>query len=287
VNSFAKWLAGQRVRRVVFIAILFPLFGLGIISAAIVLMVAQVKGPREALLDCLIALALLAGMALFSGLEVPLLLASAAVSWAIWIGLGTLLARTGSLALAAQVLVLAAIAGLVAFNLMIEDSIAYWSPLLEAFYTDLAGQGLEVTVDVEQQAGLMSGVLIAGSLTGALIVLLLGSSWASQVSGGNFGQQFRQLRLGYVIGGVAALAGIAGLFGLDFNGALLVFGAAFMFHGIAVVAWWSVSRGWPRGWWIGLLILPALLPELLVIEATLLSALGFVDNWYGLRRANA
>jgi hypothetical protein len=287
VNSFAKWLAAQRVRRVVFIAVLFPLFGLGIISAAIVLMIAQVKGPREALLDCLIALVLLAGMAWFSGLEVPLLVASAAVSWAIWVGLGTLLARTGSLALAAQVLVLAAIAGLVAFNLMIEDPIVYWSQLLEAFYTDLAGQGLEVTVDIEQQAGLMSGVLLAGSLTGAMLVLLLGSSWASRVLGGNFGQQFRELRLGYVIGGVAALTGIAGLFGLDFNGALLVFGVAFMFHGIAVVAWWAVSRGWPRGWWIGLLILPVLLPELLVIGATLLSAIGFVDKWYGLRRANA
>jgi hypothetical protein len=133
----------------------------------------------------------------------------------------------------------------------------------------------------------MSGVVIAGSLVFTLVALLLGSAWASRLSAGNYAQQFTELRLGYVIGGLAALAGIAGLFGFGFDGALLIFGAAFMFHGIAVVAWWAKRRSWPRGWWIGLCILPILLPDLLVITLALFSALGFVDNWYGLRRAFA
>ena len=68
------------------------------------------------------------------------------------------------------------------------------------------------------------------------------------------------------------------------SGALLIFGAAFMFQGMAVVAWWAHGLGWPKGWWIGLCIPPILLPDFLIIEAALLSALGFVDNWYDLRR---
>jgi hypothetical protein len=287
VSSFAAWLSAQRTRRVVIIAGLFPLPLLGIISAAVVVMTAQVRGPREALLDCLLAMVVLAGMAWFSGMDVPTLLVSAAISWLLWMALGTIVARTGSLMLAVQAAVVIALAGLVLFTLTIGDPVAYWTQVLELLYADFADQGLEVTANIEQQAELMSGVVIAGSLVFALFALLLGSAWASRLSDGNYAQQFVELRLGYVIGGLAALAGVAGLFGFGFDGALLIFGAAFMFHGIAVVAWWARRRNWPGGWWIGLCILPILLPDLLVITLALLSALGFVDNWYGLRRSFA
>jgi hypothetical protein len=287
VNAFAAWLMAQRARRVVFIAGLFPLPVLGMISAAVVVMSAQIKGPREALFDCVLAMVLLASMAWFAGMDIPSLLGSAAISWLLWLVLGTIVARTGSLALAVQAAVIIALAGLVIFALAIGDPGAYWLKVLEVLYADLAEQGLKVSANIEQQAEIMSGVVIAGSLVFTLVALLLGSAWASRLSAGNYAQQFTELRLGYVIGGLAALAGIAGLFGFGFDGALLIFGAAFMFHGIAVVAWWAKRRSWPRGWWIGLCILPILLPDLLVITLALFSALGFVDNWYGLRRAFA
>ncbi|MCP4001318.1 MAG: hypothetical protein GY727_10455 [Gammaproteobacteria bacterium] len=287
MNFFATWLAAQRIRRVVLIAALFPLPVLGMISAAIVVMVAQVRGLRETLLDCVLALVLLAGIAWFANMEAPVLLGSAAISWLLWVVLGTIVVRTGSLALAVQSAVIIALAGLVVFNLVIGDPVAYWGQVLEVLYADLAQQGFEITADIEQQAQLMSGIVIAGSLTGGMIALLLGSAWASHLSNGNYAQQFVELRLGYVIGGLAALAGIAGLFGFGLDGTLLIFGAAFVFHGIAVVAWWSRYRNWPGGWWIGLCILPILLPDFSIFILALLSMLGFVDNWYGLRRAPA
>ena len=287
MNGFAAWLLAQRARRVVFIASLFPLPVLGMISAAIVVMDTQIKGPREALLDCTLALLLLAGIAWFADMDTPILLGSAMVSWVLWLVLGTIVARTGSLTLAVQAAVIIALAGLVVFNLVIGDPVAYWAQVLEVLYADLAEQGLEITANIEQQARLMSGVVIAGSLTGGLIALLLGSAWASRISGGNYAQQFSELRLGYVIGGIAALMGVAGLFGFGFDGAVLVFGAAFVFHGIAVVAWWSRRRNWPGGWWIGLCILPILLPDFSIVFLALLSVLGFVDNWYNLRRTPA
>jgi hypothetical protein len=55
---------GQRARRVVFIAGMFPLPGLGLLSAAMLIMVAQLRGAREAIVDGVLALLLLAAIAL-------------------------------------------------------------------------------------------------------------------------------------------------------------------------------------------------------------------------------
>jgi hypothetical protein len=284
VSGFATWLVAQRARRVLFIAGLFPLPLLGLASAAAVIMTAQVKGPRTAVLDCLIALALLGGLGLVSGMDVAMLLGSAAISWLVWLALGAAVALTGSLALGVQTAVLLALAAMSLLFLAIGDPVSYWVTVLEDLYAQLPEQDFGGGGDIEAQARLMNGVLLAGALTGGLIALLLGSAWASSVQNGNFAEQFKELRLGYVIGGLAALAGIAALLGWGPDGLLLIFGAAFMFHGLAVLTWWARQLGWPGGWWVGLCILPILLLEFLVVEATLLAAVGFIDNWFDLRR---
>ncbi|MDP6437135.1 MAG: hypothetical protein QGG46_07890 [Gammaproteobacteria bacterium] len=284
---FATWLAANRLRRVVFIAAFFPIIGLGLLSAATVVMDAQLRGPRDTAQDCLMALAILAGIALLTGSDVMLLGVSAALSWLLWLLLGSLAGRAGSLTLAVQAAVLLALVGMAVFIGLVDDPVAYWSEMLETAYANFAEQGFDVSgeVDVAAQAALMSGVVVAGSLTSSIVALLLGSSWASAVQGGSYGEQFRSLRLGYFIGGLAALAGLASIFGLQLSGLLLVFGAAFMFQGMAVTAWWSHRRNWPRGWWVGLCILPALLVDLAVVIGVLFAAIGFIDNWYGLRRS--
>ena len=76
---------------------------------------------------------------------------------------------------------------------------------LRSLYKDLAEQGVKIETDVRAQAALMSGVVVAGSLTGSLLALCLGSSWASALVGGDFPAQFRRLRLGLVIGVLAVL----------------------------------------------------------------------------------
>ena len=285
--SLASWLAAQRARRVVFIAGLFPLPVLGLLSASTVVMSARLKGPRETLIDCTLALLLLAGMAWFAGMDTPLLAASAAVSWLILAALGTLAGRFASLQLAIQAAILIALAALVTLLLIGDQVTAYWTEILDTVYQDLAEQGVDMEVDVAAQAALMSGLVIAGSFAGTVLALLLGSSWASGLQGGNHAEQFRQLRLGYVVGGLAALVGLAEVLGLETGGALLIFGAAFMFHGMAVTAWWAAMLAWPRGWWIGLCILLLLIPNLLIAGLMVFATIGFIDNWYSLRRKPA
>jgi len=92
VANLAKWLAAQRVRRVVIIAGLFPLPVLGLIGAATVVLAAYLNGFREALLECGLALVLLLAIAWASGMDVPVLAASAAVSWLVWAALGAIAA---------------------------------------------------------------------------------------------------------------------------------------------------------------------------------------------------
>jgi len=283
--ALATWLAAQRLRRIVLIAGLFPLPVLGLFSAATVVMTAQLNGPREALEDCGLALLLLCGIAWFTGMEVSLLAASAAVSWLVWITLGSL--GRGSLTLAMQAAVMMALLGLVVLLVVVDDPVAYWSAVLDAVYQDLETQGILVEADPLAQAKLMSGLVLAGSLIGSMLALFLGSAWASAVRNGAYATQFRELRLGYVIGGLAAAAGLAELGGLETSGALMIFGAGFMFQGMSVVAWWVNGLGWPRGWWIGLCILPILLPALLMTVLLLFAAIGFIDNWYSLRRKPA
>ncbi|MBT8422126.1 MAG: hypothetical protein HKN56_01315 [Gammaproteobacteria bacterium] len=285
MSAFATWLAGHRIRRVVIIAGLFPLPLLGVVSAAAVVMTAMLRGPREATIDCAAGLALLLGLGFVSGMDVVTLAGSAVFSWAVWILLGALANRTGSLTLTVQATVLLALAGMVLFLLSVGDAVSYWLPILEAWYADLERQGVNIPVDLEQQAALMSGGLFAFVLSGALLSLLLGLSWAARVAGGpTLASEFRQLRLGYVIGGLAAVAGLASLIGAPLNGVLLLFGAAFSFQGAAVVAWWAERLNWPRNWWLAAVIVSVLMVQLLVILLALLAALGFVDNWFSLRR---
>jgi hypothetical protein len=254
------------------------------LSAATVVMTIQVKGGREALNDCLLALALLTGISIVSGGDALVLMMSAAVSWLLWMLLGGVVRRTGSLTLAVQATVMLALVGLGLMLGMLDDPVAYWSEVLQTIYADY---GMTVPAEIDRQAALMSGVVAAGSMTGAIISLLLGSSWASAVGSGTYREQFRHLRMGYFLGGLAALTGIAELLGVHLAGLLLVFGVAFMFQGISVVAWWSNLLRWPRGWWIGLCILPLLSPVFYIVVGMIFATIGFVDNWYGLRKAPA
>jgi len=265
-------------------AALFPLPFFGLVSSGIVAMNAQLRGGYDALADCALALMLLAVMAGFVGLDFGLVMGAAALSWLIMAGLGNIVAATRSMTLAIQASVVLALLALLGLELIIGDPVRFWSPILEQAYADLAAQGVDIQVDIASQAKITGAALVAGTLIGTLLSLLLGSAWARAVKPDLAVQPFAELRLGYVIGGLAALSGLGVMFDWSSAGALLVFGTAFMFQGIAVLAWWAGRFNWPAGWWLGLLAVAVLLPQMFVLLIMVLATVGFVDNWYGLRR---
>jgi len=287
--GFAAWLAGHRFRRIAFIAGLFPLPFTGLVSAAIVVFSAASYGPRKALTEVSMALLLLVLMGLLVGSDIVALAGGALLSWGFACLLGSLVHRYRSLTLALQSAVLVSITGMALFVLIIGDDQAFWLAWLNSFTNELSAQGMESfePAVLEQLSVIMTATVSASFLLSAILALLLGTAWWAGLQGGSLGQLFRSFSLGYIVGGVAALLGIAALVGLPLAGDMLVVTSlGFVLQGIAVLACWAEQRKWSGSWW-AIVIVPLLLMAILPVPAALvamgLAAIGFIDNWYSLR----
>jgi hypothetical protein len=287
-KGFVGWLIHRRASRVGLIAGLLPLGLLGIFSAAIVVSVAELKGWREAAIDCLIALGVLVLLMVLLGGEWSQLAASGATAWIMAIALGVLTGTYASLALSLQALLIIAIFGVVGFAILVSDPVIFWQKFLTEMIAQLEELGVEFT-DPEALlalAPMMSGVIAASGITSTILALLLGSWWASRAGGPDFKTMFLNIRLGYVIGGIALLASLGALLGLGSvaGNLLLALGIGFIFQGLSIVHWHAAARGWP-----GIYLIPVYLPffvggSFVAAMLFLLAAIGFVDNWFGLRR---
>jgi len=289
-SSFGNWLVERRVPRVALIAGLLPLGLLGVLSAAIVVCVAGLKGWREAAIDCVIALGILMILTLAMGAGGVQVAVSAASTWVAAVCLGGLTGAYASLTLSLQAIVVFGVLGILFFALMVPDSTAFWEQFLTDFIDQMASFGIDVVQpDVFLSlAPMMSGLVAVSLITSSIVALLLGSWWASGAGGPAFKAMFLQIRLGYVIGAVTTIAGLGAVIGLGptAGNVLLVLAIGFVFQGLAVVHWQVANRNWP---WVVLLTI--YLPFLLgaspaAVALFLLAGVGFVDNWYGLRRTS-
>ena len=287
--KFAAWVVAHRLRRVSCITLVFLLPLVGFISAAVVVLVASVKGPREALIDCLLALAALSVLLIFAGDDIAALeITAALVVWCTSIGLGFLVGHYGSLTLAMQAAVLLSVLGLLVLVGSLGDPVVFWRDLLELFAEvsrQAAGTDPLPRESFEQLAPIMAGIMASAVLVALVLALLLGTWWGCGLRGSSFAAMFSKFHLGYVIGTFAAIAGIGAIFGLQplAGNVLLVLGTGFVFQGLAVIYWWSASRQWPKGWWVALYFPLFLGPVARISEIVLLVTVGFIDNWYRLR----
>jgi len=286
-SAFGAWLIERRIARVALVAALLPLFG--IVSAAIIVCVSMVRGWREGLVDCLIALGILLGLTAMSGDGVPQVLFSGFSTWGVALLMGGLAGVYGSLTLAIQVIVVLSCIVVMGFAVIVGDPAGFWGPILQAIAGQMQGLGIEFgdSNALMDLAPIMIGLFAAGTIASSITALLLGCWWAGGARGTKFRDLFLGMRLGYVIGGIAAVAGIGSLLGFQplAGNLLLVAGTGFLFQGLAVVHWHAARRKLP---WFMLIpvYLPLLMGSSLFVMALLLYAsVGFIDNWYGLRRA--
>lgn len=279
-----EWLAARRPARIALIALLFPMPLLAVVSAALVAQVAIARGWRSALQECAMALLLLAAVTALAGgfwLEIG---TGAALTWLVAMVLGEV-RRAGSLTLALQVAVLLGVAGAVAFTIWSRDPQAFWEQVLRDLAARARSAGLEIgPADLLPGAArVMTGMMSASAVASSLAALFLGSWWADR---GNFGAEFQELRMGRVMGILAAVLGALVLTGLRpaVDDLLLVLATGFVVQGLAVIHWHGARRDWPRAWPVALYLPLALLPALAALELALLALLGLADNGYGLRR---
>ena len=286
-SAFGAWLVERRLVRIALIAVLLPLFG--VISAAVVVCVTVVKGWRESLADCLVALVLVVGLTVMAGEGLPQILFSSVSTWGIAVLLGGLTGIYGVLTLAVQVFVLLCCIAIIGFAVLVDDPLGFWQPILSLIVEQMQLLQVEFTDPnaIMALAPIMSGLFVAGMVASSIVALLLGCWWAGGAKGVSFRELFIGLRFGYVIGGIAAVAGVGSLLGFQplAGNLLLVAGIGFLFQGLAVVHWHVVRRGLP-----GVVLIPVYLPlfmgpSILILALFLFAAIGFIDNWYGLRRA--
>jgi len=199
--------------------------------------------------------------------------------------LALLLKRTSSLNLCFQLTVAGVTAVVIAVYATLADPAAVWVRLLNAAIQQAGAAGLHVPADtgaiVQQWARTMWGGLAALSLATMLASLFLGCWWQTLLKApGQFGAEYRQLRLGAVLGFAATVLFIA-VFMTDsaLVGSLAwIAFAALSFQGLAAAHRSKAGGRLNRGWLAAIYVL-LIVPISTSITVVVLAIWGFADNW--------
>jgi len=202
-------------------------------------------------------------------------------------GLGTVLVRYGSLNFCFQLAVLAGALVLVGVHLVLAEPAAVWQHALRDVVNSLTTAGIKVDENavVSSLAQSMWGSCVALWVLTALSALFMGRWWQSRLeSPGGFGEEFRRLHLGAVLG-AAATAVLAGA--LLTNWQLLdacawVAMTALAFQGLAAAHNRKAAGRLTRGWLAAIYVL-LFVPLSAFLMVSLLAGWGFADNWKKLR----
>lgn len=287
MNSLAGWLRANRVARIFFIALSFPLPPTNLLSGMLVVFAVLAAGWRAALADAAIALAILCVAIGMTGGPWVSVAAGAVLLWGGCVVGAQLAGATRSVGLAFQLLVVLAVLAVPLAWLIAGAPQLFWRPVIDEFFANAnLADAMPPAEMLDWMAGMMHGVL-AGSLLSSALFSLLGGCWLAQpLTGMPVRELFLNIRLGRVLGTLALIV-LATAFwpGWMASGNLLfVFAIGFAAQGIAVVHWTAARRGWPKWWALALYLPPLLSPALAGVVLSVVVIVGLGDNWVGLRR---
>ena len=134
-------------------------------SGVILVLLVVAQGPRMAVIEALVAAALMIMVSLLFGVPVASIVVLATVAWVPVLLLAVLLVTTRSLTLTTQVSVILAVAGLLGFHVVVADPVAFWEPVLVAMGELARQSGLELNT------GLLNAELMTVSTTLAFWIL--------------------------------------------------------------------------------------------------------------------
>jgi hypothetical protein len=297
-RSLAKWLADNPGGAVVVTALLglLPLRGIGLaffLPGVVPALVTLVRGPRTGSLVALGAGLLLVVAVAAAGRPATVGLITAAWLLVPPLLIAVLYARTESLSLCLQLATLLCVGFLAVMHLSLGDPMHFWEPFIRALAEGVRQQDLPQGVDKDELLE-----LLARTLWGWMAVLLLlqgmlalfVARWlqTAPVRQGAFGAEFRQLRLGVVLGTVAGVVVVLAMF----TGPLLIddlrslFIAALTLVGLAALHRAVVSGRLRRAWlWFTYILLGLVVTAAPVV--IVLAGWGFVDNWLRSQRVAA
>ena len=287
--GFVRWLLSRRYRLVILAAVLAPVPVLVFVASALMTLETLYRGPRNGVFSAMAATVVGVPLAwIWGGDPTGLVLEAGGVLLA-GVGLGALLRRSGSLALAFQGVVFVCAAGALLAAFLWPEPGPWVTAILDRFAEVIrSGGATDQQADslVENMGPYFVGLMVAGIFLQLMAALLLGSWWASKTQEeSQFGHQFRQLRLGRFLGIPATLLMASSLV-LDGPMVRNLFPLglfAFWFQGIAVVHAWAWAKRWKAGFLVPMYLL-LVMPLTAAVTILLLASVGLVDNWIELRR---
>jgi hypothetical protein len=284
VKSFVDWLLAQRLRLVIAAVVVAPL--LPLVSAALIVVETARRGTAQGLVSAGAACAGLVLLAALARADVSVVATIGGISMLSGVAVGALLRRTQSLVFAFQLVMLGCFALVVLNSLVGPDPQVLFGPLLREFEAVMQSPAYtpqDVADVTARLAQMLPAVTLFSSLVGAL---LLGYWWWTLAEGeSRFGKEFRELRLGLLLGaGASAIAAL----GLALSAPLVqnltpLAWLAFGVQGLAVVHAVAHARRWHSGILV-LLYLLLVMPPLTVFVMFPVGVVGLIDTWLNLRK---
>nr|WP_320166906.1 DUF2232 domain-containing protein [uncultured Methylophaga sp.] len=285
-----RWKAAATTAVLSALAIIFP--PLNYLSSGVISLTTLRMGPREGVR---VILATLAVFALLAGFLVGQLWVAGLVLLTSWLPvyLVTLvLGYTRSFALSLLTASGLGILVVLLMHVFIPDTASWWQQMLRPFIDNLsqqpswqlnAAQTEQVSIRL---SGLMTGLVAAGVCLNAILSIIIGRAWQSQLyNPGAFGTEFKQLRLGKAPAVFTAVLMALALttFGryvpwlMDCLPVMLV---VFGIQGLAIVHAIVTIKQKSKAWLITIyVLLVIMLPQMVMI----LASLGVIDQWFNLR----
>ncbi|HMN43415.1 MAG TPA: hypothetical protein PKE27_02515 [Povalibacter sp.] len=199
--------------------------------------------------------------------------------------LALLLKQTGSLNLCFQVAVAAVAVAVLGVHLGLPDPASVWVELLKRVIESMESAGLHFAGDTDAMIAIWSrtmwGALAALTLATLLGALFLGCWWQTLLdSPGRFGAEYRQLRLGRVLGLAVTALFVAAFLSDSALIASLAWVAftALSFQGLAAAHRSKAGGRLNRGWLAAIYVL-LIVPLSMSITVLVLAIWGFADNW--------
>lgn len=312
MRGFWDWLS-ERELAAAFLALILAFTGIGLpLSGTVLALVALRGGARRGFLAALYAALVWFVLLALEGLSAPHAPHAAAFQWSamlpvviefagLWffmVSLAVLIRRGGSLALAVQIATLVALAGVVAFRLVVPHPKAYWQAQLHhtlGHYLKHEPGYAALIHSVVSRADWIIGAVMAFALLVYTLALFLARWIHSRLDRpGAFGNEFRHFRAGYTASflflGVIVLALITHAY--VFDNLSFVLAIMFIYQGLAVLQRLAALHPALRGLTIvvyALLVMsflgsvfgPALsfVVTLGALLWPLLTAVGFMDNF--------
>ena len=285
-----RWKAAATTAVLSALAIIFP--PLNYLSSGVISLTTLRMGPREGVR---VILATLAVFALLAGFLVGQLWVAGLVLLTSWLPvyLVTLvLGYTRSFALSLLTASGLGILVVLLMHVFIPDTASWWQQMLRPFIDNLsqqpswqlnAAQTEQVSIRL---SGLMTGLVAAGVCLNAILGIIIGRAWQSQLyNPGAFGTEFKQLRLGKAPAVFTAVLMALALttFGryvpwlMDCLPVMLV---VFGIQGLSIVHAIVTIKQKSKAWLITIyVLLVIMLPQMVMI----LASLGVIDQWFNLR----